>query len=162
MAKLYEICNELNSIIQEGKVFCSTETGEVFSEEALNSLKMERNQKVENCLMVMRDYETDAEKMDSEIKRLTALKRQYSSRAEWLKNYVRNCLNGETFKGDKFQISYRNSKAVVITDYRKVPEIFYKDQTEKDILKSEILNVLKNGGTVPGAELEERVNMVVK
>ena len=161
-AKLYEICQELDSIIQEGKLFVSTETGEVFSEEALNALKMEKEKKVENCLMVMRDYETDAEKMDSEIKRLTALKKHYATRAEWLKNYVRSCLNGEKFKGDKFQVSYRTSKAVVFTDVALIPAEFYKERTEKEIMKAEIADVLKHGGTVPGAALEERINMVVK
>lgn len=162
MAKLYEICAELDNIIEHGKVFVSADTGEVFTPEALDALKLERDEKVDSCLMVMRQYDTDAVAIDAEIKRLTALKKTYQSRAEWLKGYVQSCLNGEKFKSDKFNVSYRNTKAANITDWTQIPAEYYKDRTDKDISKAKILDVLKNGGSVPGAELEERVSMVVK
>lgn len=162
MAKLYEICNELDAIIEHGKVFVSTETGEVFTPDALDALKLEKAEKVDNCLMVMRQYETDAAGIDLEIERLTALKKHYASRAKWLKEYVKDCLNGEEFKSGKFKVTYWQSRAIVFTDWRKVPEQYFKDQTEKDISKVALMDVLKNGGTVPGVVLEERINMVVK
>ena len=160
--KLYEITEKLNSVIEHGDLFISASDGEIFNPEALDALKMERDEKVNNCLMVMRQYETDAMSLDAEIKRLTALKKHYAGRAEWMKNYVQHCLQGERFKSDLFNVTYRMSKAVEIKDFRQVPEIYYKDQGEKDILKGQIMEVLKNGGTVPGAELVEHTSMIVK
>lgn len=160
--KLYEVCAELDSIIEHGEVFVSVESGEVFTADALDALKMERDEKVDNCLMVMRQYEADSVAIDTEIKRLTALKKTYQSRAEWLKSYVQGCLKGEKFKSDKFNVTYRNTKSANIVDWTLIPAEFYKDRTDKDISKSKIMEVLKAGGSVPGAELEEKTSMVVK
>lgn len=160
--KLYEICNELNAVIEHGDLFVSVESGEVFTPDALDALKLAKDEKVDNCLMVMRQYEADSVAIDTEIKRLTALKKTYQSRAEWLKGYVQDCLKGEKFKSDKFNVSYRNTKAANIVDWTLIPAEYYKDRTDKDISKSKIMEVLKAGGSVPGAEIEERVSMVVK
>lgn len=162
MSKLYEINQTLMNIIEDGGVFVDSETGEVFDQTALDELQMAFEDKVNSCLMVMRQYETDGDAAGAEIARLQRLKRSYQNRAAYLKDYVQFCLGGEKFKSSKFNVSYRNTRSVNITDWREVPDEYFKEQTEADISKSAIMADLKAGKTVPGAELTEKISMIVK
>ena len=83
------------------------------------------------------------------------------NKAAQLESYLANVLDGEKVKETEFSIGWRKSKAVTITDEKKLPETFLIAQPPK-VDKTAIGKALKGGEDVPGAELEERVNIQIK
>ena len=65
----------------------SEETHHAEIQEALETLKMKRNEKVENIGYVLMDKDTKIEQLEKEIAKLTLWKRQIQARKKWLKWY---------------------------------------------------------------------------
>jgi hypothetical protein len=51
--------------------------------------------KLDNILKFMRDLETNVDKVDSEIERLSKIKKQKTNAYAYLKNYVSNTLQAQ-------------------------------------------------------------------
>ena len=105
-----------------------TETGEVIDLEAIAALEMERDEKLENlgCWYKQLLAEADA---------LKALKTAYAERekvkrnkAESLKTFLADYLDGKKFETDKVAMSFRKSEAVEFNNQylRCVPSEYLK------------------------------------
>ena len=68
-------------------------------------------------------------------------------------------LDGSKYKSARVNISYRNSKKVIIDSIEDVPESFLKIKVEPD--KRMLANALKSED-VSGAHIEESVSMTIK
>lgn len=153
--KLYEI----DEAIERGFIF-DEETGEVIdTDEAMDALKMEREEKVEQLLLFYKNLNAEAEMIKTEEKMFTARRRAAEKRAEGIKNYVLGILHGEKFKTARVQVTGRKSQRVVITDFLKIPAEFVSYETKID--KAGIKAAMKDGD-VPGAELVEGVSWSIK
>ena len=153
--KLYEI----NEAIERGFIF-DEETGEVIdTDEAMNELKMAREEKIEQMLLYHKNLRAEAEALKTEEKMFTARRRVAENRAEGVKNYVLGILHGEKFKTAKVEVTSRKSKRVEIVDESLLPEIFKSYETKID--KAGIKAAMKDGD-VPGAELVEGVSWSIK
>ena len=153
--KLYEI----NEAIERGFIF-DEETGEVIdTDEAMDELKMAREEKIEQMLLYHKDLRAEAEALKTEEKMFTARRRAAENRAEGVKNYVLGILRGEKFKTSKVEVTSRKSKRVEIVDESLLPEQFKSYETKID--KAGIKAAMKDGD-VPGAELVEGVSWSVK
>ena len=64
-------------------------------------------------------------------------------------------------KGTEYEITYRKSQAVEITDESQIPEGYRIPQPDK-INKAAIKDALKHDSDVPGTELVTRQNMQIK
>ena len=147
------------------------ETGEIIDAEALTALQMEREKKLEGVACWVKDLKAEAEAIASEIKALTARKKAAENKAERLKAWLAEVLEGEVFKTSKVRISYtHNSRLNVIdeqsvidyiqTHYQDPEELlkFQQPEIRKDAVKAEI----KNGVEIPGAFLEVTESVVIK
>lgn len=153
--KLYEI----DEAIERGFIF-DEETGEVIdTDEAMDALKMEREEKVEQLLLFYKNLNAEAEMIKTEEKMFTARRRAAEKRAEGIKNYVLGILHGEKFKTARVQVTGRKSQRVEITDFLKIPAEFVSYETKID--KAGIKAAMKDGD-VPGAELVEGVSWSIK
>ena len=156
---------EINKAIEDA--FYSAmdpETGEIISEEALEALdKLEeaRADKVENIALFVKNLSAEAEAIKAEEEKLYARRKTAENRAKWLKDYLSNMLGGEKFKSARCSISFRNTKAVNITNAAAIPEEFLIPQEPK-VDKRGIGKALKDGVVINGAELEERRSIVIK
>lgn len=161
--KLYEINEQLESLLMlDSGNYVDLTTGEVLTKEAVDDLQMEREAKIENCLLFVKNMNAEAEMIKAEIDNLTARMKVCKNKAEWCKNYVANELAGEKFKTAKVSVTYRKSEAVelqgLIID---VPNQYLKFK-EAELDKTAVKKAIKAGEEVPGCVLVERQNIVIK
>lgn len=140
------------------------ETGEIIDEKRLDALQMEREKKIENILLWIKNLKSEAEAIKAEEKALADRRKVDERKAESLTEYVKNVLDGRKFQTARVAVSYRKSEAVVVDDMELMLEVCddylkYKDP-EPDKVK--IKAALKDGLVVPGCHLEERQNMTIK
>lgn len=161
--KLYEINEQLESLLMlESGNYVDTTTGEILTKEAVDALQMERETKIENCLLFVKNMNAEADMIKAEIDNLTARMKACKNKADWCKNYVVNELAGEKFKTAKVSVTYRKSEAVELQGLLiDVPNQYLKFK-EAELNKTAIKAALKAGEDVPGCVLVERQNIVIK
>lgn len=162
MATLYEIDQAILDCIDQ-------ETGEIVDPEKLNDLQMERNSKIENVALWLKNLESDAEAFKNEKNSFAEKEKAAKNKIEGLKNWLSLALNGQKMQTSKVQISFRKSEAIEIEDEARFINfartngrddlLSYKEPT---INKTEIKKAIKAGQTFDGVELVEKNNIQVK
>ena len=159
---LYEIDNAVNSVIENGfKV--DEETGEVlFTADDIEQLQLDRQAKIENIALYIKNTVSFANDIDTEIKTLTERKKAAERKAESLKSYLAFILNGEKFKTAKCAISYRKSERVEVANVETLPDEYIRFELKKTANKDSIKRALKEGVKIEGCTIDERINMTIK
>ena len=153
---------ELNRAIADFDLEIDEETGEVLNLAGLDALELERDEKIENIALWVKNLTAEAAAIKAEVQNLTKRQKAAENKAERLKDYLMDNLAGEKFKTPKVAISYRTSEAVEITDEDLIPEEFLAIKTEYKPDKKAIKDELKAGGEVEGAELVKRTSLQIK
>ena len=157
---IYEIDNNIMNCID-------METGEVVDTDKLNELQMERDAKIENVALWIKELKAETEAIKNEKQALAERQRVAENKAESLKNWLAYALNGEKFKTAKCSISYRNSESVEVTE--EGLEALMRDH--EDLLtyktpepnKKAIKDAIKNDGlTVAGVQLVQKTSTIIK
>lgn len=158
MANLYEIDEK----ILECMTNCiDPDTGEITNSEQLEALQMERQTKLENVALYIKNLKADAATYKAEKqafeKRQAAAEKEAESLSKWLKN----ALDGQRFKTDKTEVSFRKTQRVEVIDIWDLNEDFvkYSDPTPD---KAAIKRAIKAGEEVKGAKLIDDISMTVK
>lgn len=156
MASLYDIDRSIMECVD-------METGEIVDPGKLESLKMERREKVRNIACWIKNLQSDADAYNEEARhflerRLLALKKATS-----LEAYLADVLHGEKMKGKEFSISYRRSYSVEVAPeaVAKLPDefkVFAPPRANKKALKEAI----KNGAVFEGVQVVEKNNIQIK
>ena len=115
MANLYEISQEMLACID-------AETGEIIDVEKLSTLAMERDTKIENIALWIKNLTADMEAYKREKDAFAEREKAAKNKAESLKRYLTEFLNGEKYSTERVAISFRNSKTVAIAENAKLPE----------------------------------------
>ena len=157
---IYEIDNEIMSCID-------METGEVIDTDKLNDLQMERDAKIENVALWIKELKAEAEAIRNEKQALADRQRVAENKVESLKNWLAYVLNGEKFKTAKCSISYRNSESVEVTEeglealMREHEDLLTYKTPEPN--KKANKDAIKNDGlTVAGVQLEQKTRTIIK
>lgn len=152
--KLYEINEEILDCID-------METGEIIAPEKLESLQMDKHEKLRNIAFVALNATADAKAYEEQEKKFAARKKAAKATVEWAKATLTRELGGEKMKEAEFTVSYRKSEAVEIADEAAVPDEFRIPQPDK-IDKTAIKAALKGGAVIAGAQIVERQNIQIK
>lgn len=159
---IYEIDNQIASLIDE-------ETGELLDVQAFMDLKMERERKVENMVLWLKNLSAQSAAIKKEIDVLTERKRMADRKCESLKQYITEILGGEKFSTAKCSVSYRRSKSLQVQDNASLvswlEENGHSDlvvRNEPEVSKKSVTDLIKQGLEVPFAELIEKTSLVVK
>lgn len=142
------------------------ETGEVKDEALLDQfeqLQMDREHKVENIGLFIKNLEADAKAIKEESKNLAARAKAAENKAEHLRNYLEFCLGGEKFQTPRLSVSFRHAKKVEVDPERlyDIPDDFLRyKEPEPD--KKLIGEALKAGEIIPGCTLVESTSMIIK
>lgn len=168
---LFNITLERRQIMEALEASDGEATPELAEALAVNREDFEA--KAESYAIIMRKLETEQDAIDSEISRLTALKKskvnQYARLEENLLTAV--LLYGEEGKnGNKFYEvgtfrfrTQRNPKSVELTDESLIPDEFKVQKITYTVSKTTIKNALELGQEVPGAQMKEGdVRLVMK
>ena len=154
---LFQINEQIQKAIELG---FDPETGEILDASALEQLQIDRDEKIENICLYIKDLVAESKALADEAKALSERKEQSAKRAESLKKYLQTMLDGQKWKSSKAAVSYRKTQSVVVDDLEALKPEFLRIKKEAD--KTAIKDVLKAGAAVAGAHLEERQSMSIK
>ena len=154
---LWQIDEQIAKAIELG---FDPETGEILDESALEQLQMDRDEKIENICLYIKDLVAESKALADEAKALTERKERSAKKAESLKNYLQAMLDGQKWKSSKAIVSYRKTQSVVVDDMDALKPEFLRIKKEPD--KTAIKEVLKAGAAVAGAHLEDKQSMSIK
>lgn len=154
MANLYEIDEKILECFDP-------ETGELLDAEQLESLQMERNTKLENVALYIKNLKADAAMYKAEKQAFEERQAAAEKRAENLSEWLKNALDGQKFKTEKAEVSFRKTQKVEILDIWDLNEdlLKYSDPTPD---KAAIKRAIKAGEEVKGAKLVDDISMTIK
>lgn len=156
MAKLYEIINEIENFDFD----IDEETGEILNAADLEGLELERDVKIENICLWIKNLKADAEAYKNEKLSFADKQRRAEAKAESLKKYMAYVLDGQKFKTDRVQVSWRKSETVEVEDVLKLPPELQRLSVEPD--KKSIKERMKAGEDFEGVRLVEKNNITIK
>ena len=114
--------------------------------DTIESLEFDLEEKVDNCLKLVKNYEADVSSIDEEIKRLQALKKSKQTNIDNIKEYLKNnleALNKDKVETSLFRVTVRRNPArVMILEEHDVPAEYLKINYVID--KSELKNALQD------------------
>lgn len=162
---LYSINQQIQQIIDNGFTV-DEETGEILSDLSdLEALQIERDEKIENTLLYIKNLNSEAAAIKIEEKALADRRKSIENKAARIKAYIENMLDGEVFKSPRVAVTWRNTTSVSINDNffawakENRPELL-RVNPEAD--KTAIGKLLKAGELVEGAALEQSKSMSIK
>lgn len=145
------------------------ETGEILDSERLTALQLEKDVKLENIALYVKNLTSEAEAIREEEKALASRRQAKEKRAEQLKEYLKIELNGAKFETARVNITFRKSEAVAVADdaeliswleFRGYDDCIKYTQPKANL--TEVKRLIKQGEKVTGARLEERININIK
>lgn len=153
---LYEIDKRIIDLIDD-------ETGEIINSNlnTFDELMMERNNKIENVALWIKNLRADAEAYKAEAQAFVDRKKAAERKIESLTRLLEITLRGRKFKTERVQIGYRKSDSVQIDKDAKLPDEYLRFR-EPEPDKAALKKALKDGVEIKGAWLEEKLNMQVK
>lgn len=154
---LYEINEQIQKAIELG---FDPETGEILDESALEQLQLDRDEKIENICLFIKDLKAEAAALDAEKKNLDARSTVAKRKSDSLSRYLQAMLDGEKFKTARCSISYRKTSAVIVDNENELPELCVRIRKEPN--KTAIKDYINAGVSVPGAHIEDRQSMIIK
>ena len=156
--KLYEIPGEILDLMDP-------ETGEITDEEMLAKLLERWSNGIEWLALEVKNSLAEAEALKHEKEAFAKRQQVAENRAKSLKRYISNLLNGEKFKTDRVQISWRRSEQVETDDdfmlWAKEHSAYLRFK-EPEVDKAALKEALKQGIEVPGAHLVENNNIQIR
>lgn len=161
MSRLFDITNELDKILDADGVFINTESGEVLSAEALESLNGELNDKLDSIGAYVKALQVSAKAHKEQAKWQMDAAKADEKKAASLIEYVRqHTEEGKRYKLLRCDWRWRKSDAVEITDEKVVPDEFKKITVAVD--KAAVKKALKEGKEIAGVRLDERIGLSVR
>ena len=155
MASLYEISNAILECVD-------LETGEIIDQERLDSLMMERSEKIESVALWIKNLESDAVAYKAEKEAFAAREKQATNKAKRLKEWLARVCEGEKFTTPRCAVSFRNSETVEIDEGAAIPDEYMRTKTTTEPDKVEIKAALKAGAEIAGCRLVTNVNTNIK
>ena len=157
--KLYEIDNAILECID-------METGEIIDAEKLDALNMERDAKIENVVLWIKDLKAEAEAIKAEKLALAERQKVAENKVDSLKKWVAYALGGQKFSTAKCAVSFRNTESVEVTEeglealMREHDELLTYKAPEPN--KKAIKDAIKDGLSVAGVQLVQNVSTIIK
>jgi hypothetical protein len=138
-------------------------TPELEAELHINQFQLQ--EKASNYAKVIANYQSEADQIDAEIKRLKAMKESRDKKVTWLTESLKKAMlvSGiEKIESPLFKISLRRSETVEV----EIPEALPVDWQVKKVTitadKVAIKKAIKEGYSITGARLVENFNLSIK
>lgn len=137
------------------------ETGEIFDIDKFEELTIEREAKIENICLWIKNLTAEAEAIKAEKLNLEARQKAKTNKIDSLKKYISTYLEGSKFETARVKVSFRKSESLEYEDIYKIPEEYLKYK-EPEVNKTELKNALKKGLKVEGVSIVEKQNIQIK
>ena len=156
---LYEIENEIMSCVD-------METGEIIDVEKLQQLEMERDIKIENIALWIKNLDAEAKAYKEEKDSFAQKQKVAENKAKSLKRYLTSFLAGTAYKSTKVNVSFRTSKTVDVFSMDALMRFDgcddYLKYKEPEPDKTAIKNAIASGVDIPGCQIVENQNIQIK
>ena len=157
---IYEIDQKLMELIDQ-------ETGELMDYEAFEALSIERDKKIENTALWVKNLEAYAAAIKAEKAALNERQKKAEARAEKLRAFLGNILAGEKFTTAKVSCTFRSSTALEVNEEfiqwaMENDADMYLRYKAPEVDKPAVTNALKQGADIPHAALVQRQSMTIK
>ena len=162
MAKLYDLTEQYNNLAE---LLDNPEIDQAIILEALNQVNDDIEVKAENIAKLIKSIESDVNGLKAEEKRLADRRKTLENRVESLKGYLFTNMRAtkhEKIKGSIFTLAIaKNPPSVNIKDLKGIPQTYFLPQ-EPVLDKKTLLNDLKEGKTIEGAELQQSEGLRIR
>lgn len=158
--KIYEIDNAILECID-------LETGEIVDTDRLEALQMEREAKIENVALWVKELKAEAEAIKAEKLALAERQRVAENKAESLKKWLAWALDGQKFSTARCAVSFRKSQKVEVTEeglenLMKAGNDALLTYKTPEPNKKAIAEAIKDGLNVRGVQLVQNVSTIIK
>lgn len=137
------------------------ETGELFDGDMFAALQMERDEKIENACLLIKNLRAEAAALQAEKLAFAARQKAVENKAESLQRYITDFLGGSPFKTAKVAVSFRKSEALQIAENAVIPAEFLKPKAP-DVDRVGLKQAIKDGLLLDGVEIVTRQNLQLK
>lgn len=160
---LYEIDAGIQELLSE----VDPETGELITDyEALDALLMERETKIENIVLFIKNLSSDVRELKAEEAALAERRKKAEKKAERLREYISHALGGEKFQTPRCCVSFRKSTVLELgegfTEWAKEHADTLLRYKEPEPDKAAIKAALAEGALIPDAKLVQNTTMTIK
>jgi hypothetical protein len=134
-------------------------------ETSLQITEKELQEKAIGYSYVIKQLDSDVDVIDSEIKRLTDLKKSRNNAKERLKDTLKNAMitcGIEEIKSATLKINFRKSESTEIENEALIPAFYWVTKEVRTIDKAAIKKDIKFGLNIPGAYISENKNIQIK
>lgn len=167
MRKLYEIKKDIEDLLD---AVTDPETGEVVDLDALDSLLLEHDQKVEQVILYRKDVLAEASAVYSEMSELGKRYERLMKTADGLEGYIADAVDGQNFKTARCEVTHRMSEVADVDPefiewaYKQNKDMsaFIKHTETDKPDKMAIKRYLKSGGTLEHCRLVKKDNIQIK
>lgn len=161
--ELREIPEAIRDLLSQYNSEDCTDEQRLEIEIRLEELDLEFTSFIESLCTSVAEQEANAEMYAPEIIRLSKKKDTCLARAGRLSTFIDHLLRRrgvEKIKAGLFDLSFRKSEAVVITDEKLLSGDYVRTKIEAD--RTKIKSAIKKGIVIEGAFIEERKNLQIK
>lgn len=161
MMKLYELTGEYAQLLE---LLNDADADKEVLQNVLENVKGQIEEKAENIAKIIRCMESDIEAIKQEENRLQAKRQSLENKKTSIKNYLQQQLENagmQKVKTPIFSIGIQNNPpSVNIIDENLIPDNFKIIKAEID--KKAIMQAIKEGKTVEGAELKQTQSLRIR
>lgn len=159
--KLYEISEAWNTLAE---ILENEDMDAEAFKQAFDDLKGELNVKAENIVKLIKNMDGDVEAFKSEEKRLYEKRKSLENSIIRLKDYLHGTMKAMDIKNidaGLFKIRIQNNApSVSIVSEEVIPEAYKSYEVKVD--KKALLDALKNGEVIEGAELKQGESLRIR
>lgn len=158
---LFELNKAIEEVIERG-YSVNEETGELIAcFDDLDQLKENKEEKIKNCAMYIREQEIFSDDIDKQIDILKKRKETAKKKADYLKQYLMENTDHQKYEFPEISITYRTSTSTEVNEELLPKKYLHKVVTYKAD-KNELKQLLKDGATIKGAQLVIKTNLIIK
>lgn len=137
------------------------ETGEIFDGDAFEKFNIERDKKIENACLYIKNLKAQIAALKEEKEAFAKRQKTAENKMESIKRYIAGYLDGTPFESTKVKVSFRKSESLEISEGAKVPEEFMRYK-EPEVNKTELKKAVLSGLKVEGVEIVTNNNIQIK
>ncbi|MFQ7029185.1 MAG: siphovirus Gp157 family protein [[Eubacterium] siraeum] len=122
MSTLYDIDNRLYSLLDE-------ETGEITDLEAFEQIQLEREKKIENIALWVKNLKADVMALKAEKQAFADRQKAAEKKIDSLRKLISDALGGQPLETPRVKLSFRKSAEVQIDDKDELPDEYLRYKT---------------------------------
>lgn len=160
MSTLYELSERYQNILEIAEMLDEEQL-----QEALSGIEDDIENKADGYAKVIKELEAQAKAQKEEAKRLSDRARSLENSVKRMKESLQDqmlLMNKRKIKTQLFSFNVqKNAPSAHITDDELLPKRFYEEQAPK-LNKKELLNAMKAGEEIPGAEIKQSESLRIR